>query len=176
MIVCMNCRHANMDGAIYCSECGAPLSATESSSTHDIGPIREEELPKVEPKPEPPPMPAEIPAQGLADNWVTLHLLDTGQMLPLAERNEFTLGRISEGQPIMPDIDLSPYQAYANGVSRLHAVIKRGPDSVVLMDLGSANGTFLNGKRLSPNVERDLANGDVVALGRLKIQILLKQS
>jgi hypothetical protein len=25
----------------------------------------------------------------------------------------------------MPDIDLAPYQAYANGVSRLHAVLKR---------------------------------------------------
>lgn len=175
MIVCLNCQHANMDGAIYCSECGAPLSMIASSDTHDIRPILDQEPPLPEAKPEPPPVAPAIPAQGLADNWVTLHLLDTGQMLPLAERNEFTLGRISEGQPIMPDIDLSPYQAYANGVSRLHAVVKRGPDSIVLMDLGSANGTFLNGKRLSPNVERELANGDVVALGRLKIQILLKQ-
>ncbi len=177
MIVCNNCKHANMDGSVFCSDCGAPLSPIVSSSTHDIRPILEQELPVPEEKePEPPPSGPTIPDQGLTDNWVTLHLLDTGQMLPLAERNEFTLGRISEGQPIMPDIDLSPYQAYANGVSRLHAVIKRSPDAIVLMDLGSANGTFLNGKRLSPNVERDLTNGDVVALGRLKIQILLKQS
>jgi len=176
MIVCTNCRHANIAGAVFCSECGAPLTPT-TSATHDIGPIPEPEAPApvrtpVEVPDEAPP----VPSQGLADNWLTLHLLDTGQMLPLAERNEFTLGRISEGQPIMPDIDLSPYQAYANGVSRLHAVIKRGMDSIVLMDLGSANGTFLNGKRLNPNVEKDLANGDVVALGRLKIQILLKQA
>lgn len=177
MIVCLNCRHENMAGAVFCSECGAPLSPNASSSTHDIRPILEQEPPpKVEVPAETPPAPTAMPAEGLADNWVTLHLLDTGQMLPLAERNEFTLGRISEGQPIMPDIDLSPYQAYSSGVSRLHAVIKRGVDSIVLMDLGSANGTFLNGKRLSPNVERDLSNGDVVALGRLKIQILLKQA
>ena len=109
-------------------------------------------------------------------NWVTLHLLDTGQVLPLAERNEFTIGRISEGQPIMPDIDLSPYQAYANGVSRLHAVIKREASHIFLMDLDSANGTYINGKRLNPNVEHTLKNGDVVALGKLKIQILLKGS
>jgi hypothetical protein len=176
MIVCANCRHQNISGAVFCSECGAPLTPV-SSATHDIGSLRDQEVappPKV-PIETPIEMPS-VPSQGLADNWLTLHLLDTGQMLQLAERNEFTLGRISEGQPIMPDIDLSPYQAYANGVSRLHAVIKRGMDSIVLMDLGSANGTFLNGKRLNPNVERDLANGDVIALGRLKIQVLLRQA
>jgi hypothetical protein len=176
MIVCSNCRHANIAGAVFCSECGAPLAPT-TSATHDIGSLQEPEAPPAKAGAQEAPAEAPpVPSQGLADNWLTLHLLDTGQMLPLAERNEFTLGRISEGQPIMPDIDLSPYQAYANGVSRLHAVIKRGMDSIVLMDLGSANGTFLNGKRLNPNVEKDLANGDVVALGRLKIQILLKQA
>ncbi len=176
MIVCSNCNHANMSGAVFCAECGSPLAGVAGASTHDIRAVLEQEQPwQNEAPPAPaPPIPS-VPVQGLADNWVTLHLLDTGQMLPLTERNEFTLGRISEGQPIMPDIDLSPYQAYANGVSRLHAVIKRGTDTVALMDLGSANGTFLNGKRLSPNTERELANGDVLALGRLKIQILLKK-
>ncbi len=174
MIVCSNCSHANMSGAVFCSECGASLIAPAASSTGGVTQLVDTERPQAPaPPPEPRPM-ATVAPQGLADNWVTLHLLDTGQLLPLTERSEFTLGRISEGQPIMPDIDLSPYQAYANGVSRLHAVIKRGSDSVALMDLGSANGTFLNGKRLSPNVERELANGDVVALGKLKIQVLLK--
>ena len=68
----------------------------------------------------------------------TLHLLETGQMLPLSERNEFTLGRSSDGQPIMPDIDLTPYQAYASGVSRLHAVVKRDADRVVVMEKTNA--------------------------------------
>ncbi len=126
MIVCSNCRHANIAGAAFCSECGAPLAPT-TSATHDIGPLQEPEAPPAKAAAQEAPAEAPpVPSQGLADNWLTLHLLDTGQMLPLAERNEFTLGRISEGQPIMPDIDLSPYQAYANGVSRLHAVIKRG--------------------------------------------------
>jgi pSer/pThr/pTyr-binding forkhead associated (FHA) protein len=110
----------------------------------------------------------------LTDNWVTLHLLDTGEVMPLSERNEFTLGRATDGQPVLPDVDLAPYQAYTHGVSRLHAVIKRGVDDISLMDLESANGTFINGKRLEPNEEHSLANGDVVALGGLKIQVLLK--
>ena len=98
-------------------------------------------------------------------NWVTLHLLDTGQVLPLAERNEFTLGRISEGQPIMPDIDLSPYQAYARGVSRLHAVLKREASRVFLMDLGSSNGTYVNSVRTASQV---LVPGDVIQFGASK--------
>jgi hypothetical protein len=108
------------------------------------------------------------------DTWASLHLLDSGQILPLGDRTEFTLGRVSEAQPIMPDIDLTPYQAYANGVSRLHAVLKREGKRVFVMDLGSSNGTYLNGKRLTPNVDQTLNHGDMLALGKLKIQILLK--
>jgi pSer/pThr/pTyr-binding forkhead associated (FHA) protein len=106
--------------------------------------------------------------------WGSLHLVDTGQVLPLSIKNEFTLGRVSEGQPIMPDIDFSPYQAYASGVSRLHSVLKRTGDRVIYMDLGSANGSYINGARLAPNVEHSLQHGDVIALGKLRIQILFK--
>jgi pSer/pThr/pTyr-binding forkhead associated (FHA) protein len=95
-------------------------------------------------------------------------------MLPLTARNEFTLGRVAEGQPVMPDIDLTPYQAYAQGVSRLHAVIRRGVEDVFVINLDSANGTFVNGRRLEPHEERAISHGDVVALGGLKIQILLR--
>jgi FHA domain len=167
MIVCLNCKHKNMVGALFCRECGAPLNVADVITTQHIAtaPVKEREAKKSHGH----------PAAPIAINqWVTLHLLDTGQVLPLAERNEFTLGRISEGQSIMPDIDLSPYQAYASGVSRLHAIIKRDADHVMLMDLGSSNGTFINGKRLNPNMEHALNNGDVVALGKLKLQILLK--
>jgi hypothetical protein len=108
------------------------------------------------------------------DTWASLHLLDSGQILPLGDRTEFTLGRVSEAQPIMPDIDLTPYQAYASGVSRLHAVLKREGKRVFVMDLGSSNGSYLNGKRLKPNTEENVKHGDLLALGKLKIQILLK--
>jgi len=32
---------------------------------------------------------------------ISLHLVESGQILPLAERTEFSLGRVAEGQPIM---------------------------------------------------------------------------
>jgi len=167
MILCSNCQHENVSGAVFCAECGAQLDGVETLTTHNI---TDEEIAEGlgtdEPRPEPPSSPT--------NSWISLHLMDSGKILPLATRNEFTLGRLSEGQPIMPDIDLTPYQAYASGVSRLHAVVKRDVERIFVMDLGSSNGTYLNGRRLSPHMEEDLKHGDVVALGKLKIQVLLR--
>ncbi len=167
MIVCSKCNHTNMAGTVFCSECGTPLGTGSPLTTQTMTSSEVRDVARQRPS-------SMAPPPAAPSNWVTLHLLDTGQVLPLAERTEFTLGRISEGQPIMPDIDLSPYQAYARGVSRLHAVLKREAKHVFLMDLGSSNGTFVNGKRLAPNVDHAIVNGDVIALGKLKIQVLLK--
>jgi predicted component of type VI protein secretion system len=116
----------------------------------------------------PPPLP-QVPLQ----SWISLHLIESGQILPLPDRAEFTLGRSAEGQPIVPDVDLAPYNAYVNGVSRLHAAIKRANNRIVVVDLGSSNGTYLNGTRLSPYVEMPVLHGDLVYLGKLKIQVLI---
>lgn len=167
MIVCSNCKHNNMAGAMFCSECGTQLVGADQLVTQSISTSQVRETLSETPKSSPPPVIN-------LNNWATLHLLDTGQVLPLSDRNEFTLGRVGEGQPIMPDIDLSPYQAYTSGVSRLHAVLKRDAKRVMIMDLGSSNGTFVNGKRLNPNIDQPINNGDIIALGKLKIQVLLK--
>ncbi len=47
-------------------------------------------------------------------------------------------------------------------ISRRHAVIMVGKDNVTLRDLGSANGTYVNNKRIS---EQELAAGDHVVIG-----------
>ena len=170
MIVCSNCKHTNMNGAMFCSECGAQLVGADMFTTQNMATGQMQEALK-------PDFSSAKPTPVVTLNtWITLHLMDTGQMLPLSDRSEFTLGRISEGQPIMPDLDLSPYQAYSSGVSRLHAVIKQVGDRVMIMDLGSANGTYINGKRLNYNAEQALNNGDIIALGKLKMQVLLKSS
>ena len=113
--------------------------------------------------------PPQVPLQ----SWISLHIIESGQILPLADRTEFTLGRSAEGQPIVPDVDLTAYNAYANGVSRLHAAIKLVNNRVVVVDLGSSNGTYLNGVRLSPYIETPVSHGDLIYLGKLKIQVLI---
>jgi pSer/pThr/pTyr-binding forkhead associated (FHA) protein len=101
-------------------------------------------------------------------------MLDSGRTLPLAGSDEFTMGRRTERQTTPPDVDLSADDAFSSGVSRRHATIRRSGNGIMLQDLDSANGTYVNGKRLSPHQEEPLTNGDVIALGRLKIQIRLK--
>jgi hypothetical protein len=157
-----------MAGAVFCAECGAQLIGKDTLTTQNITTQQFERVSERIPKND-----SYQPFDG-GDAWASLHLLDTGQVLPLSMKNEFTMGRVSEGQPIMPDIDLSPYQAYAAGVSRLHAVIKRDGNRIIFIDLGSANGTYINGKRLTPNIEQALNHGDIIALGKLKLQILVK--
>ena len=168
MILCNNCKHENLDGSVFCAECGSQLSGKNLTTRN----IETKDLPRFKP--------AETERResnqsyDISTAWGSLHLLDTGHVIPLVQKNEFTLGRVSEGQPVMPDIDLSAFQAYAAGVSRMHAVIKHTDQNITFMDLGSANGSFINGKRLTPNEVQALNHGDVVALGKMKIQILLK--
>jgi len=104
---------------------------------------------------------------------ITLTIMDTNTAIQLSGRTEYSLGRVAKGQPILPDFDLTDYDAFSKGVSRLHAAIKVGSKRIVIMDLRSANGTRVNGQKIVPNVEYPLKHGDVIALGKLKMQILL---
>jgi hypothetical protein len=166
MIICPNCKHDNLDGTVFCSECGTQLTGIDPIVTQNIS---EDQLENITQELQGTNV---LPKDSAA--WAALHLTDSGQILPLSERNEFTLGRVSDAQPIMPDIDLTPFQAYACGVSRLHAVLRKEGNLVYVMDLGSSNGTYLNGVRLKPNASQAINHGDILSLGKLKIQVLLK--
>lgn len=76
----------------------------------------------------------------------------TGKMYKI-QRGETLMGR-------SPKVDL---QLQDVGVSRTHARLTRMGDACYVEDLQSANGTFLNGERLS--VARQLADGDKITLG-----------
>jgi hypothetical protein len=53
-----------------------------------------------------------------------------------------------------------------NGVSRRHALLVRRPDGgLVLRDVGSANGTQLNGAELMAGVDTPVKDGDAIAIG-----------
>jgi len=165
MIMCPACQHQEIEGALFCSECGAQLHdmgrlATQNIQTNEI----RNQFFGASPKKE---------SQASSMESMAFQILDGGQMLPLSGRNEFTIGRVSEGQTIMPDIDLTEYRAYEYGVSRLHAVLKRKDNQVTIMDLGSSNGTYVSGVRLQPESEYPLHHGSIISLGKLKIQFLL---
>jgi predicted component of type VI protein secretion system len=119
--------------------------------------------------------PPPAPPEAKVDAFVSLHVVRTGQILPLVGRNEYTIGRVSEGQSILPDIDLTPYEAYAQGVSRLHATIKVDEGKISIIDLGSSNGTRVNNATIAPHKVHEVKHGDVITLGQFKIQALVRQ-
>jgi len=166
MIVCPDCQYKNLDGAVFCSDCGLQLSESNNLVTQSIQTA--DKLRFLDDSKQ------TVSYLNDLDTWASLHLLDSGQILPLSSRSEFTLGRISDAQPIMPDIDLTPYKAYASGVSRLHAVLRHEGEKMLVRDLGSSNGTYVNGKRLQENVDMFISHGDILSLGKLKLQILVK--
>ena len=72
----------------------------------------------------------------------------------MLDREGMTLGRHSSNNIVVD------HQV----VSRHHARITRQGQATVIEDLGSANGTFVNGVRLT--AARPLTNGDVIGLGQ----------
>jgi pSer/pThr/pTyr-binding forkhead associated (FHA) protein len=180
MIICPNCKYQEIDGALFCSECGAQLVF---SSTKELDAMGFEQKPEM-PKPPTSPLSSDTPGKqasaptgkpAATGVGLSLKMVNSGQVIPLTGQNEFTLGRITDGQPILPDIDLSPYEGYAEGVSRLHAAIRITERGVMIVDLGSSNGTRINGQKIVPNVNYPLKDGDIIALGRIKMQITIRR-
>ena len=64
-------------------------------------------------------------------------------------------------------------QALVKGVSRRHAKISRKGPQIYLEDLGSVNGTLLNGKRLTPYLPHVLRDKDEIRIGKLLMRIHL---
>ena len=108
------------------------------------------------------------------DASIILHVRDATEPIVLAPEDETTLGRADASVASKPILDLTPFGAQEKGVSRVHAAIRRGDETLTLVDLGSVNGTHLNGQRLIPNQPRVLRDGDEIRLGKLVCHIYFK--
>ena len=83
-------------------------------------------------------------------------VLSDGSRVPLGEET-VTLGRLPECEVVLSDTN----------VSRRHAEIHLRGDHYVLVDLGSTNGSKVNGARIK---ERVLADGDEITLGKTQLR------
>jgi hypothetical protein len=79
------------------------------------------------------------------------------------------VGRSDQIAPGNPDLDLEPFGAQEHGVSRRHAILLPADDGLVLIDLESTNGTWINGVYLQPGQKYRLRAGDRVEFGRLRL-------
>jgi hypothetical protein len=102
---------------------------------------------------------------------ICLTLMGTDITLEVPVTVRAILGRAHESNVHDPDVDLGKYGAQVLGVSRQHAALYRMNHLILIADLGSHNGTFLNGDRLEPKRFHILHDGDVIQLANLSMQI-----
>jgi pSer/pThr/pTyr-binding forkhead associated (FHA) protein len=104
---------------------------------------------------------------------VLLQFLPSGMCITLALDRPTVLGRHSFAASPTPDrvVDLSHLGAEKHGVSRQHCLLRRQGAHLILTDLGSTNGTYLNGERISPHRPHRLSEGDRLILGTLHLVV-----
>ena len=90
---------------------------------------------------------------------------------PIAEHSidfEDTVGQIRIGRRAGLEMSL-PYSALSGVHARLVKASDPKPDHWVLEDLGSTNGTFVEGERLKPGIKRPLAAGAQIKLAEVQL-------
>ena len=78
-------------------------------------------------------------------------------------RGSATVGRVDKSGHNQSDYN---FDASLSFISRRHFRVEKEGDEWFIIDLGSANGTFLNGEALAPNMPYPLHPGDRVMLSK----------
>src|SRR5687768_13828282 len=99
-----------------------------------------------------------------------LHIETTDPLL-IEPRSKTFLGRFEASPLDGLYINLTPYDAKAKGVSRLHAVLHRTPMTLAIEDLNSRNKTYVNSRLIPPHQVQLLHDGDELLLGGLHIRV-----
>ena len=124
--------------------------------------LRPGQKPAAPPAPAPLPRPAVTETLLVNDMLVPVLIVDRPDTLP----QEFTLAKSAYTIGRAPDNDIILALPI---VSSHHLLLETEPTSekmrVWLTDVGSRNGTFLDGQRLPPNARQPLEPGDIVNLG-----------
>ncbi|MBI5667740.1 MAG: FHA domain-containing protein [Chloroflexi bacterium] len=160
-VACPNCGRPNQSHEVFCYACGQLLEPIKGSNvTKQLDD------------------PSSVPSSEFFGPESVLALRmrgssDVFEVRPQTSDHEIIIGRSSSGSAIMPDVDLNTRQAADLGVSRMHMAIRYEADqnAVLVVDLGSANGTFINGQRVLPKEIRVLRHGDELRLGRLVLMV-----
>lgn len=171
MIKCQFCHTLHVDNTIFCDECGNYLLEDEKRETDplDVGETGWIGNTTAEP--------------GFASSYQqNMHRLAIRLKIGAAKREVeapldkvIHVGRVDPSSNVFPEIDLTDDDVVSKCVSRRHARILRQENRVVVEDLGSVNGTFINGNRLAPYLPETLSDGDTLQLGKLLIEVKILQ-
>lgn len=86
-------------------------------------------------------------------------------------KSKLIIGRGEPSTENPPDIDLTQFNAQTMGVSREHAFIIKHQDQLHFLDNHSRNHSYLNGKKVEPDQNHLLKDGDKLELGRLHVTV-----
>ena len=171
MVRCQVCKTIYVTNTVYCTECGAYLLDSEEIETEPIEVARinwlgtlsnaqgdEIDLPRTGP----------LGIRLIVGEGARKRELEVLLVKPIR------LGRSDPARNIFPEVDLTDDLAIDRGVSREHAAIFGRGSLILIEDLGSTNGTLLNGERLDPYMPEPLQHGDQLQLGQMLIEVRLK--
>jgi pSer/pThr/pTyr-binding forkhead associated (FHA) protein len=95
-------------------------------------------------------------------------LFESGTDLPLPNKSDIRVGRFDSVTNTSPDIDLTEVDSHKT-TSRRHAKLMVEDGRVyVFEEIGTSNGTFVNGLRVSTGVKVEVKDGDWVQFGGVK--------
>jgi|SRR5450432_269593 FHA domain len=169
---CPYCHKQNHVGAVLCEECGRKLRAAS-----EISRFGTRELVTFQSNWAGDGVEGHRSGTGYLHQsaYLTLELLDTNRKIYLQTQGHISFGRADPETNWKPTIDLTPYGAIERGVSRAHADLYFESDQVFILELGSANGTRINGQPVQTGETHQVRNGDVIELGRLRVQVNFSQ-
>ncbi len=112
-------------------------------------------------------------AKKVTAKLIVLGTNEMGAQFQVRIDGETRIGRIDPNRGIRPEVDLSRYDPAAR-VSRQHARIVMQGAHYFIEDLGSANGTYLNGStRLAQGKPQMLSSGDELKLGETTLKFVV---
>ena len=162
MPFCTNCGHDNPDGANFCAQCGAPLTAAPPQPPTPSRGLTGDTTRTI------PAVVDETPGDLSAVDEAAVHALPQGSALLIVQRgpnagsrflldhDETTAGRHVDSDIFLDDIS----------VSRRHVQFLRTPEGVRVKDLGSLNGTYVNRELVDAAL---LQPEDEVQIGKFRL-------
>jgi hypothetical protein len=165
--ICAICGRPLSPMAKYCPNCGSPvLSDDDTQDTLLVYPSPTAPLKR---KPLVPPSTYVNEEKRTPQTHIIIQVLPSGTCLTVDVRKPVILGRSStQAQNV---VDLTAFNALEHGVSRRHCKLELKDGQLLISDLKSSNGTYLNDKHLVPHQKYVVLHGDRLILGTLHLTV-----
>jgi hypothetical protein len=163
--ICPICQTENEATAQECQNCGALLTdiSTDLVANPDIS-----NAPVLD-------VGSFIDTSMIPEGGIGIHVIGAPKPYYLHIYKELIIGRPMDAT-LEAVLDLSDLAAYSMGVSRRHAKLLRTATGFEIMDLGSRNGSWLNGERLIPLKPYPLVSGSQLLIGRMRLLLVYHTS